>query len=390
MESNIFPTSESDKQIQFLWKNGDLRLHLIKILETTQFRFCADSLKLVIERIGEMTSLRPPCNDSVIYDELHNIFHNKIMQTAEYKRSHGQGDGRSQNRVKNILKMLPAYVVTSTNAKKSLLDIGCSEGSITVALGSALGLSEETIHGCDIRQVVPSSPAPFLELPVTNQSEPILNTSFRTMVTTESPRGTKKRQTVEKGHLSNRRGFKFHLLENPHQLPFNPCSKFIVTTLMTLHHIREPSKVLKEIFRVLEPGGYLIIREHDCPSKETSVVFDVIHGLYAMAWSEPREMQDFRTYSALYRTRKEWEKMIIDSGFRRYLTRNFTSKYYSNYQSKLSQQKVFNRNPLCSYYDVFSKPKTDGLAIHNNISISNKRSLSIVKSNIDTLYQISS
>jgi len=268
MESNFFPTTESDKQIQFLWENGDLRLHLIKILETTQFRFCGDSLKLVIDKIGEMTSLRPPCNDSVIYNELHSIFHNKIIQTEEYKRSHGQGEGRSQNRVQNILKILPNYAVRSTNEKKkSLLDIGCSEGSITAALGSALGLSEENIHGCDIRQVVPSPPAPLLESPETNQSEPIANTSFQTVVTTESPEETKKRQMVEKGHLSNHRGFKFHLLENPHQLPFNASSKFIVTTLMTLHHIREPSKVLKEIFRVLEPDGCLIIREHDCQSK---------------------------------------------------------------------------------------------------------------------------
>ena len=40
----------------------------------------------------------------------------------------------------------------------------------------------------------------------------------------------------------------------------------LVTCIMSMHHFRDFAQMLSEIKRVLRPGGYLFVREHDVPA----------------------------------------------------------------------------------------------------------------------------
>jgi len=174
---------------------------------------------------------------------------------------------RAHTRVHQIKKIIPKGFSVG-----SMLDIGCAEGSITAAIGSALHLSPEDVHGVDIRDV-----------------------------------GNAEAE-----------GFTFHVYDGA-TLPFESGSIDFVVALMTLHHIQEPSRVLSEAHRICSDNGYLIIREHDCATAhgdDATVALDVVHGLYALAMSDPPEWPGFATeYYAFYRDRAEWDAAIAGAGW---------------------------------------------------------------------------
>lgn len=107
----------------------------------------------------------------------------------------------------------------------------------------------------------------------------------------------------------------------------------LVLALMSIHHIEDQEKLISEIKRVLKPGGFLIIREHDVQAKETSVYIDIIHGIYSSSLSAE--------------------------------TKNFKDEYFANYSSRNDLRRVFKTYGLKlvkgtsiygvqrSYYDIF-------------------------------------
>lgn len=157
---------------------------------------------------------------------------------------------------------------------KSYLDVGCSEGSITAALGDYFvknaGLPAEQIHGCD---VTPMDVDP---------------TSFR---------------------------FKRIDPDAPHTLPYEQDTQSVVSAVMMLHHVLMPDVMLAEMLRVMVPEGMLIIREHDAISPSFSILLDVMHAFYMLVWPKQKEVDTFSAYYAQYRTRDDWRRMIELAGF---------------------------------------------------------------------------
>jgi SAM-dependent methyltransferase len=54
----------------------------------------------------------------------------------------------------------------------------------------------------------------------------------------------------------------------------------IVTAIMSLHHIPDLGPVMAEIIRVLKPGGYLFLKEHDVWSPADCALIDIEHALH--------------------------------------------------------------------------------------------------------------
>lgn len=59
-------------------------------------------------------------------------------------------------------------------------------------------------------------------------------------------------------HWSNVPGMSF-TVGDAHELPFPDASADAVTCLEMLEHVFDPVRVLREIFRVLKPGGYAVL-----------------------------------------------------------------------------------------------------------------------------------
>jgi ubiquinone/menaquinone biosynthesis C-methylase UbiE len=253
-------------------------------------------------------------DDEEIYDQLRLFFHRTIVPSAEYQRKlaadrraqTGEGvDGRANSRVQEITTLLAREHFAPRYA---MLDVGCSEGSITAALGSALGLHSSSIHGCDVRDV----PSP--------------------------------------------QGFTFALSSGA-RVPYADAQFDFVVALMVLHHFDELPAMLAELRRVTRPGGLLLIREHDCTWPSLSMLIDVMHGLYARTWKDPPEQPHFcDTYYAHYRRREEWTELLRQAGFSQCASspdRNGT------YREPLPRERLRVgqniKNPFAFYYGLYRR-----------------------------------
>ena len=95
----------------------------------------------------------------------------------------------------------------------SLCDIGCADGSLTVKTADLLGIPLENTYGVDIRDF---GEKPFNFLQADFEIQPI-------------------------------------------PLPDNSID--LVTVTQVLHHVHQYVKLIREITRILRPGGILIVRE---------------------------------------------------------------------------------------------------------------------------------
>jgi len=191
-------------------------------------------------------------------------------------------NGRTMSRIMDIEEPLTALILSSHFPPiTKYLDIGCAEGSLTGVIGQALGLRKESeIHGCDI----------FASKPKALQ------------------------------------GVKFtYATARAEYLPYKDGEFQVVSCIMSLHHFQNLEQSLKEIRRVLAPGGLLLIREHDCPDKHFGLFLDFVHYFYAgvggeIALREGHETEDFdqvrkERLIAWYRSEKEWQTVLGKAGF---------------------------------------------------------------------------
>ena len=116
---------------------------------------------------------------------------------------------------------------------ENYLDVGCSEGKITLAVAKRLGLTKNNTFACDI--IVPDY--------------------------------------ISKGGEQDNVIFK---LGKSSKIPFETNSMDLVTTFMSFHHFTNPVMMVNEIKRVLKDGGIFIMREHNAETIDDITFFDFV------------------------------------------------------------------------------------------------------------------
>jgi len=264
----------------------------------------------IIKKINNGTT-----DDCVIYQEMHKYMNNHFYKKFGYPNN--ESEGRSDSRVSEIKK-----IVQNVNNLPHILnytDIGCSEGGITHKIGELFHLTKGNIHGFDI-------------IPIEN---------------------VKNREQISYTQVS---------LDNfTLSLPTDSCQ--VVTALMVLHHLQHPDKYLKEIYRILEPGGILIIREHDIDSDndvDGQVFLDILHGMYSVVWAKEGHQENkehCNNYYAKYRSREYWTKLITSINFKNISTSNSILRdYYTmSHVTREYKEKKYIKNLMHSYWAVYQK-----------------------------------
>jgi len=214
---------------------------------------------------------------------------------------------RAANRANNVLKLLPKKL----NINK-VIDIGGSEGSVLVGIGSVLDIPSKNLYVADVTKF------------------PIYD--MKTEFVQLDPENTK---------LST----------------FDDNSIDLIICLMTLHHIRTYEQVIKEMYRVLKPNGYVIIREHDNNVKGLKHLIDILHGLYALTFSKTIEDEQFvSTYYATYFTQTKWRELFKNNKFELVNTDRYEITYLEEFDYvnfiKPDESKELPWKP---YYDIFIK-----------------------------------
>ncbi len=179
-----------------------------------------------------------------------------------------QPSGRELSRVADVRKFLSPSVIEQAKTF-GILDVGSSEGKITAALAVLFGLPKALVRACDVVQQ-PDNPA-----------------------------------------------FTFTRTEPGKVLPYPDGSIGVVFAMMSAHHFAPWTDFMfGEMRRVLVPGGYLIMREHDCTSPGQALYYDLVHKIYGIGEDPPEVVVSSPQYSGAYRSAAAWKRYMGSKGFK--------------------------------------------------------------------------
>lgn len=188
---------------------------------------------------------------------------------------------RPGERARTIMKILGNVRCGNGLNVGRYLDYGCGDGSITIRLGSQLGMHMGNVFGID--QHVCAAPFNY----------------------------------VNCAALSDLSAEGFDL----------------VTAFVSFHHIKDIARVLITIYKLLSPHGLLIIREHDCSDPKLTKYLNLIH-----LWNGVKKPHATPEYIK-YRSSAEWDRLIESAGFHnigyaKYSGNNPQGLYYACYAKK--------------------------------------------------------
>jgi SAM-dependent methyltransferase len=165
---------------------------------------------------------------------------------------------RIKARVSDIRKLLGSVQV------KKYLDVGCNDGKLTSGIAKALKIDPKNVYGVD----VPSWDAKPLVPVIQNFKQ------------------------IDPANCL---------------IPIRQDDSFdLITCHQVLHHSMCQETTIKEMKRLLKPGGFLVLREHDL--RRGRYVFDFEHIVHMLQDSEPAAALD--EFYAVYRPYEEWDKLI--------------------------------------------------------------------------------
>ncbi len=159
---------------------------------------------------------------------------------------------------------------------RNYLDFGCGSGLNTEGVGVAFGLTRANTYGVDIEQ------------------------EFE----------------AEWNAQRARRNITFKYLGDDGRLPFD--TKFdVISAFMVLHHVPPANlmRTLRELRGALRPGGFVIIKEHDCMDSNDAMFIDLEHTLYIL--KNVTEFSNFvlPDYDNNYLSKHEWDCLFDAAGF---------------------------------------------------------------------------
>ena len=131
-------------------------------------------------------------------------------------------------------------------------------------------------------------------------------------------------------------------------LPFENESIDFITCLQVLHHIPDKKYTLSQLYRILKPGGIILVREHNCENIQDQMLIDLEHSLHGFVVDE--QGQDYlQNYNDTYMNKLELSTMMIDSGFKN-ISDSVTfgedkgiTKYYYSLWIKVGKDEIINK-----------------------------------------------
>ncbi len=258
-------------------------------------------------------SVQKQQDDLYIYRSIHTFMNEKVYPVIGYPE-HEDG-GRADHRVKIIRDII---IENALDYPSQLVDIGCSEGSITALIGTEIGLEPEKVFGIDI---------------------------------------------LPKSDIVHQNGFQY-IQADPDcfKLPFEDNSVSVVCMIMSLHHTREPLQYISEIYRILKPGGLFIIREHDVKDEIDKAILDALHALYCISWAKTGEQEDpdyHLHHYAVYKSKELWTSHMNSVGFNRLETPELNILYKANDIDRYYNHYKFNKympNSVLAFWACYQKP----------------------------------
>lgn len=205
-------------------------------------------------------------NDEIIYDKLNEL----VLSTPR-----PMSQKRGSNRVKDI-----NYIFRNNfplQQVKKYLDFGGGDGSITQEVAAFLGLKKDSAFLADVPNWLSGT-----------------------------------QEYKDNDNVS------FVALPGDGTIPLGDASFDFISCFVVLHHVEALERTIAELYRIMRPGGYLLVREHDCNSIASRMMIDIHHMLYTLVGTEKPFKEAFDKYAAYYKDKREWTRLIKSAGFTYY------------------------------------------------------------------------
>ena len=237
-------------------KNEQVRELIERSIIDGNFKHVPDLAEKFINKIVEVCDLQIP--DCEIYPSLRKFFQEEIMSdrrlTTAFANERGE---RVKYRAEQVLDLLRSI------KPSTMVDIGCGDGQITSELRCQLKLPQLSVTGLEV-YVRP---------------------------------GVEKNFTLTQFNGKN--------------LPIESNSQDLVTIFAVLHHSSDPQELIKEAFRILKPGGNVILRDFDADSQEDKLFQLIMDQMLYEVYTPYPDVPIPGTYHSLQR----WEDLFRKSGF---------------------------------------------------------------------------
>ena len=258
-----------------------------------------------------------------------HLFSNEYVTTVfeEYNKN------RAKQRAQDIRLLLPSDYQIS-----SFIDIGCSDGSITKAIAENWNIPKEKAFGLDVEE--------------------------NAYITDDV------RDRIELIRYASR---------NNTGLPDESVD--LVTLNEVLHHISQFDReyILKEIYRILKPGGFVFFREHDVNNNKEQEFYQflqLVHATYIMVKDE-----NYSDYFADYFNYEYLNRHLRKANFKLYKTTHINTKNdpkniqrvytacFQKVQSDITQDITQNEptsilvKKIKDYYNITYDIATDNIVI---------------------------
>lgn len=175
--------------------------------------------------------------------------------------------GRAKSRINDYKQYLPR-----SGKDIRLLDIGAGNCEIAVGFGNYLGIPKEKLWLVDIDYYC----------------------------TTEMKKRASFLQVPPGGQI---------------QLPSDSFD--IILLQQVMHHMQDLMIKLREVYRLLKPGGVVLLREHNARNVYISDLIDVEHLLYDLVGQPNDYNQVVDSYAGtVYRSAEEWDRLLKSIGFK--------------------------------------------------------------------------
>ena len=213
--------------------------------------------RVVDRETGEM--LRSGCDNATLVDDL----------ADSYERVHPRTDSdssrRATKRSKDRAQDVSRLFLQLPRTPESILDVGCGNGSIFRAVGSRFPTA--ALLATDLRR---AGERGGLRVPAVDAGDDPV-----------------------RGRLRGR------------------CAAIHVGA-----PLRKLDTTLAELKRVLAPGGYVVLRDHDFRSETDHVFMDLVHMFYACIAGDEEEPKEFlQSFWSNYHSQSEWIRIFEKNGF---------------------------------------------------------------------------
>jgi ubiquinone/menaquinone biosynthesis C-methylase UbiE len=236
----------------------------------------------LLKIVGTANSIQGMKKDEDIYKKLHELYWSSNHKEPDKKK-------RAKNNAYTIYKISPKEI--SLFHRSKFVDIGCGDGSITKELAKLFKFGESIC------------------------------------VDVENWFNTYKNKNKNIGLI----------ITNGNRINIESNSVDVILCNHVLHHMMHLDDMLREVVRILKKDGVLIVKEHNCTTRDLSYLIDIYHALFELVYKKVQNPKFIPEYYAEYFSEREMTKKLEALGLRRikfFYKKNAIGNYYSVFLKK--------------------------------------------------------